>query len=132
MRELVRGGTTVLLTTHYLEEADRLADRISVIDRGRVIAEGSPDALKAQIGGSQIDLVVRNPAEVIAAAELLGRVSGRAPDIEGRRLSAPVDDRVASLTEVLRALEDHGISAEDVTLRRPTLDEVFLRLTVTA
>jgi ABC-2 type transport system ATP-binding protein len=132
VRELVRGGTTVLLTTHYLEEADRLADRISVIDRGRVIAEGTPDALKAQIGGSRIDLVVRDPGDVTAAAELLSRVSAGAPEIVGRRLSAPVHDRVASLTEVLRALEDHGITADDATLRRPTLDEVFLRLTVTA
>jgi ABC-2 type transport system ATP-binding protein len=129
VRELVRGGTTVLLTTHYLEEADRLADRISVIDRGRVIAEGAPEELKATIGGSQIDLVLRDGEDVLAAAELLGRVSGSAPEIEGQRLTAPVHDRVTSLTEVLRGLEEQGIEADDVALRRPTLDEVFLRLT---
>ena len=131
VRGLVRGGTTVLLTTHYLEEADRLADRISVIDHGRVIAEGRPEALKAQIGGSQLDLVVRDPADVATASELLERISGAPPeaDPEARRLTAPIDDHVASLGELLRALEDHGIAAEDVALRRPTLDEVFLRLT---
>jgi ABC-2 type transport system ATP-binding protein len=129
VRELVRGGTTVLLTTHYLEEADRLADRISVIDRGRVIAEGAPEQLKAAIGGSQVDLVLRDAGELAAAAELLERVSGTAPQIAGQRLTAPVPDRVASLTELLRGLEDYGIEAEDVSLRRPTLDEVFLRLT---
>jgi ABC-2 type transport system ATP-binding protein len=131
VRELVRGGTTVLLTTHYLEEADRLADRISVIDRGRVIAEGAPEELKAAIGGSQIDLVLRDGDELVAAAELLERVSGGRPEVDaaGRRLSAPVHDRVASLAELLRGLEEHGIEAEDVALRRPTLDEVFLRLT---
>jgi ABC-2 type transport system ATP-binding protein len=129
VRALVRQGTTVLLTTHYLEEADRLADRISVIDRGRVIAEGSPAELKATIGVSQIDLVVRDGGDLVAAAELLGRVSGAAPEVDDRRLSAPVDDRVATLGELLRGLEEHGIEAEDVALRRPTLDEVFLRLT---
>ena len=121
-------GTTVLLTTHYLEEADRLADRISVIDRGRVIAEGAPEELKATIGGSQIELVLRDGDDLSAAAELLGRVSGDRPEVDpdARRLSAPVHDRVASLTEVLHGLEELGVEAEDVSLRRPTLDEVFL------
>jgi ABC-2 type transport system ATP-binding protein len=133
VRELVRGGTTVLLTTHYLEEADQLADRISVIDRGRVIAEGAPDELKNTIGGSRIDLVLRDDAALPAAAELLGRVCEGPPEIEpaGRRLSAPVRDRVTSLAEVLRGLDARGIEAEDVSLRRPTLDEVFLHLTRT-
>jgi ABC-2 type transport system ATP-binding protein len=124
---LVRDGTTVLLTTHYLEEADRLADRISVVDRGRVIAEGTPEELKTTIGGSQIDLLLRDAGDVPAAAELLARVSGAEPEIDGRRLTAPVQDRVRALAEVLNGLE--GIEAEDVGLRRPTLDEVFLRLT---
>jgi ABC-2 type transport system ATP-binding protein len=128
VRELVRGGTAVLLTTHYLEEADRLADRIAVIDRGRVVAEGAPEQLKATLGGSQVDLVVGEGDEP-AAAELLELVSGTAPEVDGRRLSAPVHDPVASLTEVLHGLETLGIEVEDVALRRPTLDEVFLRLT---
>ena len=128
VRKLVRGGTTVLLTTHYLEEADRLADRISVIDHGRVIGEGAPEELKAAIGGSQIDLVLR-AGELPAAAALLARVTGTSAQVDGRRISAPVRDRVTSLTEVLRGLDEQGIEAEDVALRRPTLDEVFLQLT---
>ena len=124
VRELVRGGTAVLLTTHYLEEADRLADNVAVIDRGRVVAEGAPDQLKATLGGSQLDLVVAD-GDGPAAAELLERVSGTTPEIDGRRLTAPV----TSLTEVLHALDAQGIEVEDVALRRPTLDEVFLRLT---
>jgi ABC-2 type transport system ATP-binding protein len=102
-----------------------------VIDRGRVIAEGTPEDLKAAIGGSQVDLVLRDAADLDAAAELLSRVSGTDPEVdrEARRLSAPVHDQVTSLTELLRALEDHGIEADDVAVRRPTLDEVFLQLT---
>jgi ABC-2 type transport system ATP-binding protein len=94
-----------------------------------VIAEGAPEELKAAIGGSQIELVLREGDEVGAAAELLGSVCNASPQIDGRRLSAPVHDRVASLAEVLRGLDDRGIEAEDVALRRPTLDEVFLQLT---
>ncbi len=129
VRGLVRDGTTVLLTTHYLEEADRLADRISVIDRGRVIAQGPPDELKATIGESQVELVLRDPGDVARASELLRRISGAEPERDGRRLSAPVHDRVASLGELLQELGRHDIEAEDVTLRRPTLDDVFLHLT---
>ena len=128
VRGLVREGTTVLLTTHYLEEADRLADRISVVDRGRVIAEGAPEELKATIGGSQIDLLLRDAHDVPAAAELLARVGGE-PEVDGRRLTAPVQDRVPALAELLNGLAGRGIEAEDVALRQPTLDEVFLRLT---
>jgi ABC-2 type transport system ATP-binding protein len=127
----VAGGTTVLLTTHYLDEADQLADQISVIDRGRVIADGTPDDLKSQIGATQIDLVLGDGDDLAAAAAIVARVADGEPvvDRDARRVSAPVPDRVAGLTEVLRALEDEGIAAEDVALRRPTLDEVFLRLT---
>jgi ABC-2 type transport system ATP-binding protein len=131
VRELARGGTTVLLTTHYLDEADQLADQISVIARGRVIADGTPDELKARIGASQIDLVLGDVDDLPAAAAIVARVADGEPlvDHDARRVSAHVPERVASLTEVLRALEDDGIAAEDVALRRPTLDEVFLRLT---
>jgi ABC-2 type transport system ATP-binding protein len=131
IRSLVAGGTTVLLTTHYLDEADQLADSISVIDGGRVIAEGTPDRLTAQIGGSQIDLVLADVDDLPAAAVILQRVAGAEPVLDAgeRRLSAPLSERVAGLTEVLRELEDAGIAAEDVALRSPTLDEVFLRLT---
>jgi ABC-2 type transport system ATP-binding protein len=131
IRALAAGGTTVLLTTQYLDEADRLADRISVIDHGRVIADGAPEELKSRVGGDQIDVVVRGDHDLPAAAAVVGRVAGAQPEVDPRtrRVSAPVRDRVAALTEVVRALDDADIGAEDIALRRPTLDEVFLRLT---
>ncbi|MBB5827747.1 ATP-binding cassette domain-containing protein [Micromonospora carbonacea] len=131
VRELVRAGTTVLLTTQYLDEADRLADRISVLDSGRVIAEGTPDDLKARLGGDRIDLVVRDAADLAAAGAQLGRVAGGEPEVDpDRRLvSARVEHRAGALTEVLRALDAADVAVEDVALRRPTLDEVFLHLT---
>ncbi|MGP3954678.1 ATP-binding cassette domain-containing protein [Nonomuraea sp. 3N208] len=131
VRDLVSGGTTVLLTTQYLEEADQLADRISVIDAGRVVAEGTPDELKSKLGGDRLDVVIHDPGRVGEGAEIVGRVaSGPAEvDHDTRHVSAPVGDRVRALTEVLAALSVAGIEAEDVALRRPTLDEVFLDLT---
>lgn len=127
VRSLVGGGTTVLLTTQYLEEADQLADRISVIDAGRVIADGTADQLKAKLGGDRIDIVLRDAGQLACIASLL---PGEAIVDEDRRLvSAPVDDRMAALTEAVRALEAAGIEAEDIAVRRPTLDEVFLHLT---
>ncbi|MEV0378952.1 ATP-binding cassette domain-containing protein [Nonomuraea sp. NPDC050643] len=131
VRDLVAGGTTVLLTTQYLEEADQLADRISVIDAGRVVAEGTPDALKAKLGGDRLDVVVHDPARLAEAAGIVGgAASGPAEvDRDTRHVSAPVSERVQALTEVLAALAAAGIEAEDVALRRPTLDEVFLNLT---
>ncbi|MEU6259289.1 ATP-binding cassette domain-containing protein [Streptomyces sp. NPDC047043] len=130
VRSLVGGGTTVLLTTQYLEEADQLADRISVVDAGRVIAEGTADELKAAIGGDRIDVVLRDAGQLGAAVALLPIPE---PDIsvdpDRRLLSAPVTDRMSALSGVVRALEEAGIEAEDVALRRPTLDEVFLHLT---
>ncbi len=131
IRGLVAGGTTVLLTTQYLDEADQLADRIVVIDRGRTIAEGPPDALKAQVGGDRLDVVVAAADDVAMAACLVARIAGAEPEIdrEARRLSAPVVDRVAALTAVLHALAGDGIDVIDVGIRRPTLDDVFLGLT---
>jgi ABC-2 type transport system ATP-binding protein len=127
VRSLVGGGTTVLLTTQYLEEADQLADRISVIDAGRVIADGTADQLKAKLGGDRIDIVLHDAGQLACAATLL---PGEATVDEDRRLvSAPVNDRMAALTEAVRALEAAGIEAEDIAVRRPTLDEVFLHLT---
>ncbi|MEV6109687.1 ATP-binding cassette domain-containing protein [Streptomyces sp. NPDC051940] len=132
VRSLADGGTTVLLTTQYLEEADQLADRISVVDHGRVVAEGTPDALKAELAGDRIDVVVRSAERLAAAADVVGMAVGAASvdtDADARRVSAPVTDRIAALTAVVQALWAAGIEAEDIALRRPTLDEVFLSLT---
>ncbi|HKA69659.1 MAG TPA: ATP-binding cassette domain-containing protein [Actinomycetes bacterium] len=131
IRSLVAGGTTVLLTTQYLDEADRLAARIAVIDGGRVIADDTPTALKDRIGGDQIEVVVQSAADLPAAAKVVARVATADPTTEadGQRVYAPVTDRIAALTEVVRALQDEEVLVEDVSLRRPTLDDVFLRLT---
>jgi ABC-2 type transport system ATP-binding protein len=127
IRDLVAEGTTVLLTTQYLDEADQLADDIVVVDHGRVIASGAPDVLKAMIG-NRLDVVVRDVNALGAAAAVLGGVAGAEPEIDPneRRVSVPVREMV--LTEVVRGLDHAGVLAEDVALRRPTLDEVFLRL----
>ncbi len=132
VRSLVGGGTTVLLTTQYLEEADQLADRISVIDGGRRIAEGTADELKAAVGADRIDVVVRDGQRLAEAAAVIGSVTGAegpVTDPDRRLISTPVADRMAALAETVQALSAAGIDAEDVALRRPTLDEVFLHLT---
>ncbi|MEU3899966.1 ATP-binding cassette domain-containing protein [Streptomyces sp. NPDC045251] len=128
VRSLVGGGTTVLLTTQYLEEADQLADRISVVDAGRVVADGTADELKAATGGDRVDVVLRDAGQLGAALALLPLTDARV-DPDRRLISAPVTDRMTALAGVVRALEEAGLEAEDVALRRPTLDEVFLHLT---
>ena len=131
VRSLVAGGTTVLMTTQYLDEADQLADRIVVLDAGKVVADGTPSELKSALGGDRIDVVVRDTADLAAATVIVERVAGTraAVDTDRRQVSAPVRDRVAALTGVVRELADVGVGAEDIALRRPTLDEVFLSLT---
>ncbi|NVI89465.1 ATP-binding cassette domain-containing protein [Actinomadura sp. BRA 177] len=131
VRSLVARGTTVLLTTQYLDEADQLAGRIAVLDQGRVIADGTPRSLKRLIGGDRVEVVLRDPADLPAAAAVVARVASAEPRIDAAaaRVHAPVADRVAALTEVARTLQDDAIAVEDIGLRRPTLDEVFLRLT---
>ncbi|WP_239001056.1 ATP-binding cassette domain-containing protein [Jiangella asiatica] len=131
VRSLVAGGTTVLLTTQYLDEADQLAERVAVIDHGKVIADDSPVALKQRIGGDQIEVVLQESVDLPVALPVVAKVAAAAPEVddENRRITAPVEHRVAALTEVARTLQDEGIGVEDIGLRRPTLDEVFLRLT---
>ncbi|MFF5448606.1 ATP-binding cassette domain-containing protein [Streptomyces sp. NPDC012888] len=133
VRELVGGGTTVLLTTQYLEEADQLADSISVIDTGKVIAEGTPEQLKARIGGDRIEFVVRRADELQRAAAAVARIGESEPVTaeDTRQVSVQVRDRATALAEIVRALDAEGVAAEDIALRRPTLDEVFLHLTGT-
>ena len=129
--ELVASGTTVLLTTQYMEEADRLADKIVVIDTGRVIASGTAGELKSMVGGERIDVEVHGADDVTSAFAALRRAAGAEPIGEpgARRVSVDVTDGPAALGRALRELEDAGIVVDDVALRRPTLDEVFLRLT---
>ena len=131
IRALVRDGTTVVLTTQYLDEADQLADQICVIDSGRLIAEGSPDRLKSQIGGDRIDVIIRDTDQLAAAASVVSRSAGAEAhvDVDARRISAPVDDRMSALTGVLDGLGAADITPEDFAVRRPTLDEVFMQLT---
>jgi ABC-2 type transport system ATP-binding protein len=131
VRALVREGTTVLLTTQYLDEADQLANAISVVDHGRVIAEGTPAALKARLGGDRLDVVLHDVAALPEAARVVEAVAGTAPetDVDNRMVSAPVADPLAALGDAVQALRQAGLAVEDVALRRPTLDEVFLHLT---
>ncbi|MFD7865682.1 ATP-binding cassette domain-containing protein [Streptomyces sp. NPDC057682] len=127
VRSLVGAGTTVLLTTQYLEEADQLADRISLVDGGRVAAEGTADELKARVGGDRVEVVVRDAAQLEHAAALLP--GGAVTDPDRRTVGAPAADRMAALAGAVRALEEAGVAVDDIAVRRPTLDEVFLSLT---
>ena len=129
IRDLVSDGTSLLLTTQYLEEADVLADRIVVIDGGKVIAEGTSDELKQTLGGDRIDIHVTDPADVKRAVAALDVLGEPVVDEEEGRLSLPVANGSAALADVVRRLDDADVEIVDLALRRPTLDDVFLTLT---
>ena len=131
VRQLVEDGTTVLLTTQYLEEADRLADQVAVIDHGRVIAQGTPAQLKGQVGGERLHLRPATAGDAGRVAELVAGVGGGLPrvDTDTGAITVPIADGVASLAEVVRRLDAAGVVLADLALRRPTLDDVFLALT---
>ncbi|GAA4676094.1 daunorubicin resistance protein DrrA family ABC transporter ATP-binding protein [Streptomyces chumphonensis] len=136
IQELVAGGTTLLLTTQYLEEADRLADDIAVVDHGKVIARGTSDQLKQRTGGERIEVVVHERDRIADARGILsghGAARGAAADVavdqHTRKLTVPVSGGAKLLAEVIRDLDGAGIEIDDIGLRRPTLDDVFISLT---
>jgi ABC-2 type transport system ATP-binding protein len=130
IEQLVTDGTTVLLTTQYLEEADRLADSISVIDNGRVIAKGTADELKASVGGLRVAVTVVDEVQIDAARAILNRFgSGEPAVLNGRTLVVPVSDGPVALAAIVSAAATEGIGLHDAGMRRPTLDDVFLQLT---
>ena len=129
LRDLVRDGTTLFLTTQYLDEADQLADRIVVVDHGRIIAEGTPLELKDQSGRASLVVTVSRPGEVAAAADIVrAEVGDIRVDADARHISAPAEG-VGALTRIAARLEDAGIDLDDIGLQRPSLDDVFLSLT---
>ena len=131
IRGLVRDGTTLLLTTQYLEEADELADTIAVVDHGKIIARGTADELKGQVGGERIEVVVRDRADIPRAIEVLDRDGDghTSVDEHTRRLTVPAHGGALRLVQVVRDLDEASIGIDDIGIRRPTLDDVFLSLT---
>ncbi|MFE7774045.1 ATP-binding cassette domain-containing protein [Streptomyces sp. NPDC057445] len=131
IKELVGGGTTLLLTTQYLEEADHLADDICVVDQGKVIARGTSDQLKARTGGERVEVVVHQRDQISPARSVLAGFGKGEVTVEDhtRKLTVPVTGGAKLLAEVIRDLDSRGVEIDDIGLRRPTLDDVFLSLT---
>ena len=129
--DFVEAGTTLLLTTQYLEEADRLADRVAVIERGRMVAEGSPDELKQRIGGDVLEVRATRPTDVERLVKLLTGLGSGQPvaDMRSQSVTLPAAERVPTLLAAARRIEDSGIPVADLGVRRPSLDDVFLTLT---
>jgi len=129
IEELVADGTTVLLTTQYLDEADRLADTIAVIDHGLVIAEGTPDHLKDRVGGERLEVRLDDERDADKAVAALESISDDRPAVEGALVKLSVRRRAGAIVEAVRRLDEAGVGVDDLVLRRPTLDDVFLSLT---
>jgi len=129
IRRQVREGKTLLLTTQYLEEADELADEIAVVDHGRIIARGTADELKSQVGGERIEVVVHDRSQLRDAAQVVSSNGSASLDEHTKRITVAAHGGAAQLVEVVRSLGDRGIGIDDIAFRRPTLDDVFLTLT---
>lgn len=129
IRRLVADGTSILLTTQYLEEADELADKIAIIDRGKIIAEGTSDQLKAKLGGDVVEFQVNDESQVSSALAAASQFSSKKPTAEGAVITMPAKNGSKSLLDVVRSLDEQKIAVESIALHRPSLDDVFLNLT---
>lgn len=127
IKRLMKDGVTILLTTQYLEEADKLADSVAVLDHGRIIAQGTPDELKQKVGSDRLELIVRHAHDLARAMSVAG--AGATENKEERMVSVPVEKGLHDVKRILESIEQAGIEIETLSIQKPTLDDVFLRLT---